>query len=99
MSARSRWSAAIARLQSTLARTAAVALAAQLGLVSTPSLAQEGSEARASQAQPVRTGKERLSSKASDEQRVDDCKVPPGLRGSKARPDDCHHDASSVPER
>ena len=36
---------------------------------------------------PVRTGKERLSDKASDEQRVDDCKVPPERRGSRPRPD------------
>jgi hypothetical protein len=31
--------------------------------------------------------KERLSDKASDEQRVDDCKVPPERRGPKKRPD------------
>ena len=45
--------------------------------------------AEASQAQPVRTAKERLGSKASDEQRVDNCKVPPDLRGPKPRPDEC----------
>jgi hypothetical protein len=38
---------------------------------------------------PVRTGKERLSDKASDEQRVDDCKVPPKRRGPKPRSDAC----------
>ena len=38
---------------------------------------------------PVRTGKERLSDKASDEQRVDDCKVPPERRGPRPRPDAC----------
>jgi len=38
---------------------------------------------------PVRTGKERLSDKPSDEQRVDDCKVPPERRGPKPRPDAC----------
>ena len=38
---------------------------------------------------PVKTGKERLSSKASDEQRVDNCKVPPELRGTTPRPDSC----------
>jgi hypothetical protein len=36
----------------------------------------------------VRTGKERLSDKASDEQRVDDCKVPPARR-THARPTSC----------
>ena len=38
---------------------------------------------------PVRTGKERLGNKWSDEQRVDNCKVPPEKRGSKPRPDGC----------
>jgi len=38
-----------------------------------------------------RTGKERLGSKASDEQRVNDCKVPPELRGTSSRPVDCTH--------
>ncbi|MGH7154840.1 MAG: hypothetical protein ACREF3_13015, partial [Acetobacteraceae bacterium] len=33
------------------------------------------------------TAKERLTDKASDEQRVDNCKVPPEHRGSKPRPD------------
>jgi hypothetical protein len=35
----------------------------------------------------TRTAKERLGGKASDEQRVDNCKVPPDLRGAKPRPD------------
>jgi hypothetical protein len=35
------------------------------------------------------TLKERLSDKASDEQRVDDCKVPADRRGAKPRPDKC----------
>ncbi len=36
----------------------------------------------------VRTGKERLRDKAADEQRVDDCKVPPAQR-TRVRPTDC----------
>jgi hypothetical protein len=36
----------------------------------------------------VKTGKERLGGKASDEQRVDDCKVPPERR-SRTRPANC----------
>jgi hypothetical protein len=36
-----------------------------------------------------KTGKERLSDKASDEQRVDNCKVPLERRGNKPRPSDC----------
>lgn len=46
-------------------------------------------EGEASRVQPVRTAKERLGGKASDEQRVDNCKVPLDLRGPKPRPDQC----------
>jgi hypothetical protein len=35
----------------------------------------------------VKTSKERLSGKASDEQRVDNCRVPLEQRGSLPRPD------------
>lgn len=38
---------------------------------------------------PVKTGKERLGDKASDEQRVDDCNVPPERRGTRVRPTGC----------
>jgi hypothetical protein len=38
---------------------------------------------------PVRTGKERLGDKWNDEQRIDNCKVPPDKRGRKPRPDTC----------
>ena len=38
-------------------------------------------------AEPAKTSKERLSDKASDEQRVDDCRVPPERRGTATRPD------------
>lgn len=34
-----------------------------------------------------KSAKERLSDKASDEQRVDNCRVPPERRGTKSRPD------------
>ncbi len=40
----------------------------------------------------AQTLKERLGDKASDEQRVDNCKVPMARRGSKVRPDGCDHD-------
>jgi hypothetical protein len=36
----------------------------------------------------AKTGKERLGDKASDEQRVNDCKVPEARR-TRARPADC----------
>ena len=38
-------------------------------------------------AQEVQTLKERLSDKASDAQRVDNCHVPPERRGALPRPD------------
>jgi hypothetical protein len=47
------------------------------------------------EAAPTRTGKERLGGKASDEQRVDNCKVPPDRRGVIPRPDTCREDAST----
>lgn len=46
-----------------------------------------------------RTGKERLAGKASDEQRVDNCKIPPDLRGDKARPDSCPETGDNNQER
>jgi hypothetical protein len=38
---------------------------------------------------PSLTGKERLGNKWNDEQRLDDCNVPPDKRGSRSRPDGC----------
>jgi hypothetical protein len=43
----------------------------------------------------ARTAKERLGSKAADEQRVDNCKVPVELRGPTPRPDNCGSRAST----
>lgn len=54
----------------------AAALLAALSLLP-PAGAQSGE---------VKTSKERLSTKASDEQRIDNCRVPPAQRGSIARP-------------
>jgi hypothetical protein len=53
-----------------------------------PSPAPASTQDRATKG-TVQTLKERLSNKASDEQRVDDCKVPEDRRGSKPRPDKC----------
>lgn len=66
-----------------------VALAVALGgLMSAPvPVIPAGGYVSAASA-PVRTGKERLSDKASDEQRVNDCKVPPEKR-TRPRPTDC----------
>lgn len=44
-----------------------------------------------SAASEPKTLKERLSDKASDEQRVDNCNVPVERRGTKVRPDSCVH--------
>jgi uncharacterized protein DUF2380 len=43
----------------------------------------------------VGAAKERLGRKASDEQRVDNCKVPPQQHGPKPRPDECGDGAST----
>ena len=42
----------------------------------------------------VRTGKERLGRKWMDDQRLDNCKVPPDRRGTRPRPDGCPPDAA-----
>jgi hypothetical protein len=70
-------------------------LAIVLALATPPTLAAD--QAPQPQTQPVRTGKERLSSKAADEQRIDNCKVPVALRGPTPRPDDCRHEARQAP--
>jgi hypothetical protein len=62
--------------------------------------AQEGlrSSANASSAEtprPVLTGKERLGPKWTDEQRIDNCRVPIDKRGSKPRPSSCADGPSS----
>jgi hypothetical protein len=79
----------------TLARAAALTLALQAGLAAAGEGAGEDSNARQIEAAPTRTGKERLGGKASDEQRVDNCKVPPDRRGATQRPDTCREDAST----
>ena len=67
----------------------AMTLSLQVGLVSAGGSANKEGEARQVQAEPTRTGKERLGGKASDEQRVDNCKVPFDLRGPIPRADNC----------
>ena len=59
-------------------------------------LAQETADAPPASA---RTVKERLGSKASDDQRVDNCKVPLDLRGARPRPDGCPGEARTAPQR
>jgi hypothetical protein len=52
--------------------------------------AAPGAETNSSSSPPeVLTGKERLGEKWKDEQRIDNCNVPPDKRGPKPRPDTC----------
>lgn len=82
-----------------LASVLAIAFAVQSGFASAgnrPYLAREAGEVGA---EPTLTSKERLSGKASDDQRVDNCKVPLNLRGPKPRPDACADGVSTRPRR
>jgi hypothetical protein len=72
-----------------------LALTLQVGLAAAGEGPREDSDAKPLQAGPTRTGKERLGGKASDEQRVDNCKVPLDRRGATPRPDTCGHDVST----
>jgi len=78
---------------------AALALALQIALASPAGAAEAARESKDARTTPALTIKERLGSKASDEQRVNNCKVPLDLRGPKPRPDDCPDDAGSAPRR
>ena len=79
-------------------------LAALCGLLliglATCALAQNGkgnpdNGITAESTRPVLTGKERLGPKWTDEQRIDNCRVPVDKRGNKLRPDDCPNTPSS----
>jgi hypothetical protein len=77
---------------------AAALLAVQIGLASAGGGSNAEPAIAETRAAPTRTVKERLSSKASDDQRVDNCKVPPELRGPKSRPD-CRQLPAAAPTR
>jgi hypothetical protein len=84
-------------------RTAVRAAAVMLALQAWAAVAGAGScaagEEKQAAGEPTRTGKERLGGKASDEQRIDNCNVPPELRGPKPRPDQCRAGADPAPMR
>ena len=82
-----------------LARAMALTLALQAGLAAAGEGVREDGNAKQIEAAPTRTGKERLGGKASDEQRVDNCKVPPDRRGVIPRPDTCRENASTGSSR
>jgi hypothetical protein len=75
------------------------AAAAQNDVVSPVTVITQNAEPDKSHPQSVRTGKERLGPKASDEQRVDNCNVPLALRGSRPRPDDCSNGVNTRSKR
>jgi hypothetical protein len=79
----------------TLARAVALTLALQVGLVAAGQGPLQAGEPKQREAGPTRTGKERLSGKASDEQRVDNCKVLPERRGKTARSASCAQGAKA----
>jgi hypothetical protein len=66
----------------------AVAIIIAILWSSPPTAIAADSSGQAKVLAPVRTGKERLTDKASDEQRVDDCKVPLARR-TRQRLGDC----------
>jgi hypothetical protein len=80
-------------------RAAGLLLAMQVTLASAGGAADAKRETGDASPPPARTVKERLGSKASDDQRVDNCKVPLDLRGTRPRPDDCPDEARTVPQR
>jgi hypothetical protein len=82
-----------------LGRVMAMMLVAEACLASAGEASHEQGETKQFQAEPTRTGKERLGGKASDEQRVDNCNVPPDLRGPKPRSDDCGDGPSTRSKR
>ena len=60
-----------------------------------PTFAQNGAPAAEAVQQRTLTGKERLGRKWTDEQRIDNCNVPPDKRGTKPRSSVCPHAPSS----
>ena len=66
-----------------------------LGCVLTLCLVAAAAAQPAPTQQRILTGKERLGRKWTDEQRIDNCNVPPDKRGSKPRPSDCPRAPSS----
>jgi hypothetical protein len=78
---------------------AAVAIVVQVGSAAIGAASHQEGGPKPVKTEPTRTGKERLGGKSSDEQRVDNCNVPPELRGPKPRPDHCVDDVSTSPRR
>jgi hypothetical protein len=74
-----------------------IAASDEVGAQATEPTAPSTTSAKTNAATPssdALTLKERLGAKWKDEQRVDNCKVPPEKRGTKPRPDSCAHPKS-----
>jgi hypothetical protein len=63
--------------------------------VAAPAVAVERPQPGQMQMPATLTGKERLGKKWMDEQRIDNCNVPPDKRGSRPRPGACSHGPAS----
>jgi hypothetical protein len=79
----------VVTMLATLGSAVALVLLVQAGVVESGTVLQQDGEPKQLRADPMRTGKERLGGKSTDEQRIDNCNVPLELRGPKPRPDDC----------
>jgi hypothetical protein len=78
-----------------IALIGAAAAAWPVGACAQSRAIEQSADGEADPVQPTRTGKERLGRKASDEQRLDNCKVPLAQRGPKLRPDQCADGATT----
>jgi hypothetical protein len=68
----------------------AAIVAGLLALAPGTAPAQDAERRPFSAEEPDKTGKERLGDKGSDEQRLDNCNVPPARQGAKVRPGSCN---------
>ena len=85
------------RLGAALAFLAVVQIASAAAQSAADAQPSTGRAFTAGDAAEIKSLKEKLSDKASDEQRVDNCRVPPDRRGTTPRPDcPVDHAAASV---
>jgi hypothetical protein len=83
----------------TLGSVVALVLLVQVGAAESGTVLHQDDEPKQFRAEPMRTGKERLGGKSTDEQRIDNCNVPLELRGPKPRPDSCVDDVTTTSKR
>ena len=85
---------AVSTMHSNISRVVAILLGCSCSVAAIESASSEVVARKQFAAEPARTAKERLSSK-SDDERVDNCKVPLESRGPKPRPDRCAGEAGT----